>query len=308
MEAGEIVWHVFALIGAVKVACMLIPWLYWKIFCCVNLKNYEYGYVLITGATDGIGKSIAKQFVYRKFKVLLISRSQEKLDKVKSEFLSIDPLATIETIASDFSDSHKNPIEFYNNLSGKIDAFPISILVNNVGIADLRFLDNQNLSDIESMIGVNTYPIVFLTHSLIHTFLSRFRTTKEKSLVINISSSMEESIIPGNAVYSATKRFITFFSEGLRYEYKAVQVVTVKPGAVLTPMLINAKNEGVPLQASSDDYAKALLNGLRTGVNHGHWKHKLLGILFTFPPYLLTVLNTRLILPMMIKKEIIKVA
>lgn len=307
MGASDIAWHVFALIGAVKIACMLIPWLYWKIFSRIDLDDYKYGHVLITGATDGIGKSIAKQLVHRKFKVLLISRSQEKLDKVKAEFLAIDPLGTIDTIACDFSDSHKNPIEFYSSLIEKIDVFPISVLINNVGIADCRFLDNQNLSDIESMIGINIYPLTFLTHSLIHSFLLRFRTSKEKSLIINLSSTVDESILPGNAVYSATKRFAAFFSEGLRYEYNAVQVVTVKPGAVQTPLLINAKNEGAPLQASSDDYAKALLSGLRPGVNHGHWKHKLLGILFTFPPYLLTVLNTRLLLPMMIKKGIIKV-
>lgn len=308
MDSKEIAWHVFAAIGAAKVACMLIPWLYWKLFSCINLKNYQYGYVLITGATDGIGKSIAKQFLIRKFKVILVSRNQEKLDKVKYEFSQKFPTSTIETIAVDFSLSHRNPIEFYSSLLEKIEEFPISVLVNNVGVGNCIFLDNQNLQDLEQMIGVNTYPITFLTYFLVPSFLARFQASNVKSLIINVSSTAEESIFPGTAVYSATKRFGAFFSEGLRYEYNEIEVATVKPGPVQTPLLAKGENEDVPLKCESDDFAKALLDGLRTGVNHAHWKHKLLGIMLEFPPYLLTILNSRITLPLLIKKGILKVA
>lgn len=306
MDLPAILWHIFAVIGCLKISYTLSLWLYWKLFCRISLNHYKYGYVLITGATDGIGKSIAKEFVSRKFKVLLISRSQEKLERVKSEFLSTDPLSIIELIATDFSESHKNPTDFYKVLNEKIQKFPISILVNNVGVANSRFLDNQHFDYIESIIGINTYPSTFLTHFLIPLFLERFRRTQEKSLIINICAGVDETIVPGNAVYSASKRYNAFLSEGLRYEYKEIQIVTARPCAVQTPLLYNTKNEDLPLQCTSEDFAKDLLNGLRTGVSHIHWKHKLLGTVVNFFPYLITVLLVRTILPMLIRKGLIK--
>ena len=305
MEIGEMCWHIFAIIGGIKLACMLIPWLYWKLFCCVSLSNYKYGYVLITGATDGIGKALVKEFLRRGFKVIMVSRSLEKLENVRSAFLSQFPDSTIEVIAVDFSYSHRDSIVFFKDLFNNIREFPVSILVNNVGVADMRFLDKQPLESLESMIGVNTYPITMLNHMLIPVFLERYRSNKSRSLIINISSTVEESILPGNSVYSATKRYIAFLSEALRYEYGDIDIVTVKPGAVTTPMVISNHTESAPLKTNAEAYARALLGGLRTGVNHAHWKHKLFGWGLAFAPYLLTIMVIRIMLPSLIKKGLI---
>ena len=270
MEPGEIVWHIFAIIGGIKFLCILLPWLYWKLFCCINLKKYLYGYVLITGATDGIGKSLTKEFLRRGFKVLMVSRNSEKLESVKSEFKTMFPNSEIETITADFSYSHRDPINFYENLANEVKGYNISILVNNVGTADVKMLDGQAYEDIERMLGVNVYPSTMLLHILIPGFLKRYNNGKIRSLVINFSSSTEEAVFPGSAVYASTKRFNAFLSEGLRYEYNCIDFVTVKPGPVQTPMLQRMGTESLPFKPDSDSYARALLGGLRTGTTHGH--------------------------------------
>ena len=299
-------WHIFAIIGAIKVLCYLIPFLSWWLFSCVHLKDYMYGYVLVTGATDGIGKSIAKDFVKRGFKVILVSRSLEKLKQVQESFLTTYPGSTVEIIASDFSYSHRDPINFYQDLFEQLSVFPISVLVNNVGVATVKMLNNDTYDSIESMIGVNVYPATMLTHRLMPLFLQRYEQTGQKSLVINMSSTMDESVFPGNAVYSATKRYAFFLSEALRYEYTGkVLFATVKPGLVITPMVLKNHTQGLPLSTDPDSFAQAMLGGLRTSTNHAHWKHKILGALLNAPPYLLTVLLVRMSLPTAVRKGIV---
>jgi 17beta-estradiol 17-dehydrogenase / very-long-chain 3-oxoacyl-CoA reductase len=306
MDAGEIIWHIVAVIGALKILYNLLPWLYQKLFCSINLQNYKHGYVLVTGASDGIGKAIAQEFLKKDFKVILLSRSLEKLQSVKKELISLHPNSTIEIIAADFSKSHRNSLEFYGELSQKLNEYMISVLVNNVGSGDYHFLNNLTFESIENEIGVNVYPGTIITHGLIPGFLQRRTALGQRSLIINISSVSEETLFPGGTVYSATKRYNAFFSEGLRYEYPEIDIVTVKPGAIRTQMMIKNGFTGLPLQVDPNSYAKALLGGLRTGVNYGHWKHKLFSNIIGLMPYLFNLLVLRLSIAYMIKKGNIK--
>jgi 17beta-estradiol 17-dehydrogenase / very-long-chain 3-oxoacyl-CoA reductase len=306
MNAGEIIWHILAVIGALKILYNFLPWLYRKLFCCINLSLYKYGYVLVTGASDGIGKSIAKEFVRRGFKVILLSRTLEKLQTVRNEFISLYPDSTIELVTADFTYSHRNSVEFYGNLSQKLHDYNISVLVNNVGVGDYHFVDNLSLERIENEIGVNVYPGTMIAHSLIPTFLQRHKELNQRSLIINISSVSEEALFPGGAIYAAAKRYNAFFSEGLRYEYPEIDIATIKPGPTVTPMMLKNNLGDLPLKVDADSYARALLGGLRTGVNYGHWKHKMFSNITTFTPYLITIGFIRVFLSSFIKKGIIK--
>jgi short-subunit dehydrogenase len=306
MEGWMVLWHVLAVIGAIKIAYDFLPFLYWSLFSCINMDQFLYGYALVTGSTDGIGKAIAKELLRRGFKVILISRNLEKLQKVKDEFIGLYPTGTVEIIQADFEHSHRNPIEFYTKLVEKLARFPISVLVNNIGVVSVKLLSNDTDENIEGMIGMNIYPSTILTHCLVPSFLNNHKETGLKSLVINMSSVMEESIFPGNAVYSATKRYNAFFSEGLRYEYSGkIYFATVKPGVVVTSAVIRNNTQSVPFSTDPDTYAKGLISGLRTGVNHGYWKHKIFGFFLNLPPYLLTIMLVRLALPTAVKKGLV---
>lgn len=236
----------------------------------------------------------------------MVSRNLEKLSSAKQEILSLYPQSTIELIQSDFSASHKDPASFYGSLIEKVQKFEVSILINNVGFGKSSSLSNLAFEDIENMIGVNTYPSTFITHKLIPVMLNRYKETKKRSLVINFSSIVEETITPGSSVYAATKRYNAFFSEGLRYEYKDIDFSVIKPGPVMTHMLVSNEFTEIPLIVDPDNYAKAVVTGLRSGVNHAHWKHKLMGGLSSMPPYLITIGFIRLLMPWAVKKGIIR--
>ena len=305
MDTIEIIWLVLAIIGGVKIAYHLLPWIFHKLFSNIVLNEYKYGYVLITGASDGIGKSLSKEFARRGFKLILVSRTLSKLQSVKDEILQENPSSTVELISCDFSYSHRDPVSFYNDLHAKLQGFEISVLVNNVGVMDVHTLMNASHDSLENMIGVNCYPGTFLTHKLIQRFIQRYEEIKVKSLVINVSSIADEAVSVGMAVYSATKRFNSFFSEGLRYEYDAVDVTTVKPGAVNTALL-NDGGEGLPFKVDVDDYVRALLNGLHKGINHGHIKHKMMSFSMRIWPYMINIMGLRLGMPIAVKRGLMR--
>lgn len=263
-----------------------MPWTYWKLFCGINLKHFKYGYVCITGATDGIGKSIAKEFARRGFQILMISRNAAKLEDTKHEISTLYPQCQIDWVQADFSVCHKDPETFFSNLNEQLKNYKISILINNVGVAANKFLLNQTDSELENMISVNVYPQTLLTYYLIPKFLERFEEKKERSAIINLSSTAEMVYTPDLAVYSATKRYNSFFSEATAYEYKkAIDIATIKPGVVRTDLATNLNGTRLPLVVNVDDYAKALVGSLRTGVSYGHWKHFILANSITFLPY-----------------------
>lgn len=306
MELGQVFWHIAAGIGFFKLLIDFLNFIYWAIFCIINLDQFRYGYVMITGATDGIGKAISKEFLRRGFKVLLVSRNLEKLNEVKRQFIFEYPEGEVQVLAADFSFSHRNPIEFYEKFNEELDKFNISVLVNNVGFTSVKMLHSENWQNIESMLGVNVYPSTMITHRLVQRFLCRFEETKQRSLVVTISSVMEESVFPGNAVYAATKRYNTFFSEGLRYEYSGkVLFATVKPGLVKTATTTMNNTNDLPMSTDPDTFAQAMIGGLRESVNHGYWKHKIFGFFLNFPPYLITILGVRMLIARAVKKGLL---
>ena len=180
------------------------------------------------------------------------------------------------------------------------------MLVNNVGVLSVKFITNDTDENIENMLGVNVYPSTFITRKLLPSFLQRHAETGQKSLVINMSSILDETFLPGNAIYTATKRYNAFFSEGLRYEYAGkIEFVTVKPGIVLTNLIYENNVQNTPFSTDADSFVSALFGGLRTGVNHGYWKHKIFGFFLDSMPYLPTVGFMRIALPTMVKKGIV---
>merc|ERR1739838_746783 len=94
-----------------------------------NLKE-EYGqWAVVTGSTDGIGKSYAKELAKSGMNILLISRTKEKLERVAKEIGDEFSVET-EIVQADFS----NGLPIYENIAKHLQNKEIGILVNNVGI------------------------------------------------------------------------------------------------------------------------------------------------------------------------------
>ncbi|OMJ66659.1 hypothetical protein SteCoe_36429 [Stentor coeruleus] len=70
-------------------------------------------------------------------------------------------------------------------------------------------------------------------------------------------------------------------------------------------MVKQNNTQNLPLSTDPDTFARAVLGGLRRGVNHGYWKHKLLSFLLRFPPYQITIILVRLTIGSAMKKGLI---
>ena len=299
------IWDLIIWIGVIRISYSILSWLYFNCYGHINIENYKYGWVVITGASDGIGKAIAMNLAQRGFKLVLIARNKDKLEDVTKEISKATSNSSIKYIVADFAYSHRSPEQFYSDLMKEISVYDVSVLINNVGVLDLAYLAEQNLDKIENMLGVNIYPQTLLSYYMIPKFMDRFNTTKQKSLMINFSSTADLVTIPTSSVYTATKRYNEFLSEGVRYEYgKAIDVATVKPGVVHTNMTDPKKGHGysaLPLTAEVNSYANYLLNHLHKGINYGHWKHSIIVFFGTMFPHQITTQMIKIFFPYMEK-------
>lgn len=180
-------------------------------------------YVLITGASSGIGYEFAKIFARENYNLILTARSEEKLDKLRNEILSMNKVSIV-TIGKDLS----NPTaaeEIYKEVSEK--KLEIDILVNNAGFGTYgKFIDANPEKEID-MINLNIISLVKLTH----LFLQDMKKMG-KGKILNIASTAAFQPGPLMAVYYATKSFVLHFSEAIDEELlgSGITITTLCPG------------------------------------------------------------------------------
>ncbi|XP_077117741.1 very-long-chain 3-oxoacyl-CoA reductase-like [Ranitomeya variabilis] len=222
----------------------------WK----TDIKKYG-GWAVVTGATDGIGKSYALELARRGLDVVLISRSMEKLQKVASEIEKETGRKT-KIIQLDFTGGS----EIYPKVEKALKDLDIGVLVNNVGkifsTAEVRFLDTSDISkEIDNILNCNILSTVQMTRIVLPRMVQR-----KKGLIINLSSATAARPYPTVAMYGATKVFQDFFSRSLYTEYRSdgIIVQSVLPYLVSTNMTLNVQPN--ILVKDSDDYVREALN------------------------------------------------
>ncbi|XP_029000468.1 very-long-chain 3-oxoacyl-CoA reductase-B [Betta splendens] len=228
-------------------------------------------WAVVTGATDGIGKAYAEQLARRGFAIVLISRSQEKLDEVSKEIASKCGVET-KTISADFSS-----VDIYSRIEAGLAGLEVGVLVNNVGTSYTYpefFLNIPNLEQfIDSMVNINITSVCQMTRLVLPRMVER-----KKGAILNISSASGMYPVPLLTVYSATKAFVDFFSQGLQTEYrsKGIIIQSVLPFFVTTKLSkIRRPTLDVP---SPERYVAAELStvGLQTQTN-GYLPHAVMG-------------------------------
>ncbi|XP_068130050.1 very-long-chain 3-oxoacyl-CoA reductase-like isoform X6 [Hyperolius riggenbachi] len=211
--------------------------------------------LIVTGATDGIGKSYAHELAKRGFNVVILSRTLEKLQKVAEEIEQRSG-RKVKIIQADFTGG----AEIYPKIEEGLKDLDIGILVNNVGMASQerqqRFLDTRNLDKvIEDMLNCNVQSML----QMIRIVLPRMEERK-KGLIINIASEAGTRPYPQVSLYCATKVFMDFFSRSLNLDYicNGIDVQCVMPLMVSTNMTKNLRTN--LLVKSADDFAREALN------------------------------------------------
>uniref|UniRef100_A0A8D3CXM7 Hydroxysteroid (20-beta) dehydrogenase 2 n=1 Tax=Scophthalmus maximus TaxID=52904 RepID=A0A8D3CXM7_SCOMX len=220
----------------------------------VDLRTYGQ-WAVVTGATYGIGKAYACELARRGLDIVLVSRSDDKLQTVAKEIEGQYGRKT-RTIRVDFTDGPS----IYPVVAEGLQGLEIGILVNNVGMtysdSFACFLEVPNAEQkITQIVNCNMLSVPQMTRLVLPDMIKR-----GTGLIINISSEVAIRPQPLLSLYSATKIFVTYFSQGLHAEYKSkgITVQCVCPFMVSTNMTLNMKVNC--FVKSSSAFAREALN------------------------------------------------
>ena len=196
-------------------------------------ERYGKGsWVVVTGATGGLGEEYSKQLAEMGFNIVLVSRDKAKLEASEGLLKVSHPAAKTRIIQADFSES-MTP-DFYQNIYKQLEDLDISILVNNAGIALFNYFEMISAQEIKDMIQTNCWSYLFLAQSLAQKLMNR----EKRGAIINIGSLAGLSPGPLQGGYCATKRFVRFLSYMLNDMFKKnIDVLNVAPGFVSTKLI-----------------------------------------------------------------------
>lgn len=210
---------------------------------------------LITGASSGIGRDIARELGKKGYDLVLVSRDEKKLNKVKEELEKEN--IKIETISTDLS-IEENCKEIHKNVKN------VDILVNNAGFGDCGKFTKTNLEKELNMIKTN----ITAYHILTKLYLIDMKE-KGKGKILNVASIAGFMPGPLMATYYATKAYIVRLSESIREELKKeksnVQISILCPGPVSTNFNNVANVKFHMREANSQDVAKYAIKKLEKG-------------------------------------------
>jgi short-subunit dehydrogenase len=188
--------------------------------------NFTDRVILITGASDGIGKRLALDLAARGAVIIGCGRSEERLGAVLTELQCISPRSI--TIKCDVS-SREEVRAMVGKVLAAYDA--VDILINNAGIGMRKPFVETPLETIEELMRTNYLGTVYCTHEVLPSMLARGR-----GHIVNISSVAGHIGTLNMAGYCASKFAINGFSESLYPELKprGIAVSVVCPGPVKT--------------------------------------------------------------------------
>jgi len=196
----------------------------------LNDKN-----VIITGASQGIGKEIAGLYSSYKSNVFLISRNIKNLEKLKPELKKTSQI--INCYSADVSDS-ENIKKIFKDIYNKYKK--IDILINNAGITDDCLLATMSTKQWHNVINTNLYGTFNCTKAVV-----KYMIKQKSGKIINISSIIGKTGNKGQSNYAASKAGIVGFTKSLAKELgsRNINVNAINPGFIKTNMTNNIKNE-----------------------------------------------------------------
>lgn len=216
---------------------------------------------LITGASAGIGRELAILHAERGGDLVVVARRQEQLEGLKMELESRHDVE-VRVIVSDLTD-RSAPSAIYQQL--KDDGVEIDFLINNAGFGGVGKFYERDWNDDLSMIHLNILALTELSRLFLPDMVAR-----RSGRILNVSSTA--SLMPGplQAVYFATKAFVTSLSNALAYELRGtgVTVSALLPGATGTEFARVSGLERSPLfqkTASARRVAEEGYNGMLAG-------------------------------------------
>ena len=183
---------------------------------------------LVTGASSGIGREIARRLAADGGDLVLVARDRERLDVLAKELTAAHDGVAAEVLVADLAD----PAQLAAVEARVADAErPLDLVVNNAGFGTYGTFAELDVEAEQREIAVNVTALVRLTHAALGAMLTRGR-----GAVLNVSSVAGLQATPGNATYGATKAFVASFGEAVAGELAGtgVTLTTVLPGFTRT--------------------------------------------------------------------------
>ena len=250
---------------------------------------------LITGASNGIGLELAKNFAKAGNNLILVARSTTKLEELKNE-LEKQYSISVLNISKDLSQKDA-ALEVYNEVLSK--NIVVDYLVNNAGYGDFGLFTETNWDKESDMIQLNITTLTQFTKLFLKDMVAR-----KNGKIMNVASTAAFQPGPTMAVYYATKSYVLHFSEAINNEVSksGVTITALCPGATESGFQDKAamhesklvKGKKLPTSKEVADYGyKAMMNGKAVAI-HGFMNYMMANSV-RFTPRNLVVKITRFI-------------
>lgn len=189
-------------------------------------KEQSKHYVVVTGASLGLGKAIANECAKRGFNIILLALPNENLRSLGNDLqhkYNID----VECKEVDLT----NQSELDQTAHWINTNFNVKALINNAGVGGSKSFQTVSSQYVDDILFLNIRALVHLTHKLINNLKAN-----SKSYILNVASMASFGPMPYKTVYPASKAFVYSFSRGLYAELKqdGISVCVAHPGGMAT--------------------------------------------------------------------------
>lgn len=218
---------------------------------------------LITGASSGIGQELAKLFAQDGYNLVLVGRSDEKLDRLGEVFKSNYGTDQVTVITKDLS-TEDAAQDVYNQVKEK--GIIVNVLVNDAGVGLYGlFATDTDWEREKSMIHLNVLSLTQMTKLFLYDMLAR-----NEGKILNLASLLSITPSPLMAVYAGTKAYVYNFTQSLVNELKDtnVSITALLPNATDTDFFNKANAENTKITDELQDpvmVAKAGYDALMAG-------------------------------------------
>ncbi|MDD5226972.1 MAG: SDR family oxidoreductase [Candidatus Omnitrophica bacterium] len=256
------------------------------------MHSFKNTTALVTGASSGIGKALARELAGQGAHLILVSRNAQRLEQ-EAEDLRIRFGVNVHVFPEDLERLEER-LELFAWVQKS--GLTVDVLVNNAGVAHYGPFGVMSPEDTSAMLDLNIHALTHLTRLFLPGMLDR-----KTGGVLNVASTAGFQPLPNLSVYAATKAFVLNFSEALWAECKdrGVRVFCLCPGNTLTRFHQTAgiDKQRMFFSASAADVARfALRKFLKTNqpsAIYGFW-NKIMIYAERLSPRRLTVLVTGL--------------
>jgi short-subunit dehydrogenase len=238
--------------------------------------------ILITGASSGIGRSLAYHYASPENELILLARREERLQQISQELTpKVKKLSIIVVDVREF-DTLKEKL---------LSITSLDMVILNAGIALGHDSVRATVEEMKNLFDVN----LFANHAILEVLLPIFEVQKSGKIVF-ISSISSLFAMPSAKIYSASKVALNNYAQALRYKYAQsdIKVITILPGFIKSE-LTDKNRFKMPFLLSTNEGVKRIVNAIKRNKRHA-----------IFPLRLYLIIKLLNILPSFLTENIVK--